>query len=339
MRLHQLKYRILALSLASLASATNPTPRSVIVRGGQFVDATTNETVIFSGANVVFKGAPWLPAVTGDTYCKDTPTSTCKTFNAHDAIHITQDKGWNFIRLGVTWAGAQPTPDPVLDPTWVTKLHAILDLCHAHGISVVLDMHQDAVGTAVCGEGVPQWFSKLAVPNSIGKPLSIAKVQKDGTCGKNDTANWALHAGEDDYNIKNPCCLHYNQGGWSNIIGSTAAQETLAYLFNEKGRTHYATFMGLLAAAVVDKPAAIGIELMNEPPAIQLEAMYETWQASYDAIRAQVPDIAVGLCDTGEAPLPLTHAMLSEKTKAWIKNADYLFYAFHWVSQHIHLVD
>ena len=44
--------------------------------------------------------------------------------------------------------------------------------------------------------------------------------------------------------------------------------------------------MGLLAEAVKQYPAAIGIELMNEPPSIERAAMYETWQACYQAIRA-----------------------------------------------------
>ena len=44
--------------------------------------------------------------------------------------------------LQVTWAGAQPSRAAVLDPAWVQKLRAILDLCWRHNISVVLDMHQ-----------------------------------------------------------------------------------------------------------------------------------------------------------------------------------------------------
>ena len=47
------------------------------------------------------KGAPWLPSTNGTTPCHDTTTHTCKTFNEADARHITEDKGWNFIRLGV----------------------------------------------------------------------------------------------------------------------------------------------------------------------------------------------------------------------------------------------
>ena len=45
--------------------------------------------------------------------------------------------------------------------------------------------------------------------------------------------------------------------------------------------------MELLAAAVVDYPAAVGIELMNEPPAIERGSMYETWESCYNAIRVR----------------------------------------------------
>ena len=87
---------------------------------------------------------------------------------------------------------------------------------------VFLDGHQDAVGTALCGEGVPQWFSALATPGEIGKPLYPLPKQKDGKCGTDDTQGWAAHAGEDDYNTKNACCLRYNQGMGSepNIVKS-----------------------------------------------------------------------------------------------------------------------
>ena len=104
----------------------------------------------------------------------------------------------------------------------------------------------------------------------LGDALACAaKGLWDGKCWTNDTATWALYAGETDYNVKNPCCMRYNGGGsqWSRLAVTAQGQSTMKYLLsNPEGRAHYARYIGLLARAVKDHPAAIGIELMNVSP-------------------------------------------------------------------------
>ena len=332
-----------------LAGSAGPAPRALLSKGRAFVDPATGVAVQLRGADVVMKGAPWIPLTdvvqqpvhgTGDwpegsmgDRCDDRwfTNYTCTTFSKADALHF-QAKGWNFVRLGVVWAGGQPTPEPQLDPEFERRLGNFLDLCHEHGIHVLLDVHEDSVGTATCGEGVPPWLSELATPGQVGKALTPlldilnetswvpdATQQKcklrtlgecaaaglwDGRCWTNDTETWTLFAGQADYNVKNPCCQRYNGGGsqWSRLAATKQAQDTVLYLFHTiEGRTHYATYMGLLAKAVRDKPAAIGIELMNEPPVADLRIqMYETWKLCYDTVRKELPDIAVGVMDAGE---------------------------------------
>jgi beta-galactosidase GanA len=85
--------------------------------------------------------------------------SSCFTFNDADISNL-KARGWNAIRLGVVWAGAQPSGGDALDAAFVGRLHAILDLCDEAGISVVLDNHGDMVGSAGCGNGVPMWFQQ-----------------------------------------------------------------------------------------------------------------------------------------------------------------------------------
>ena len=59
--------------------------------------------------------------------------------------------------------------------------------------------------------------------------------------------------------------------------------------------------------------------------------MYDTWHEGYTAVRAQVPDMAVGIMEPGEAPLPLFGLLLSASAKAWLETpGTQLFYAFHW---------
>eukprot|EP00729_Bicosta_minor_P018615 gene18615-3214_t len=273
--------------------------RDVVVADGMFTNSSTGKRVVLTGTNVVLKGWPWLPTTDGDTFC-DTPANpshntSCRTFNAADAMHLKTTLGYNFIRLGVTWAGAQPTSGAGLDPAWVRRLQAILTLCHDNGIAVLLDVHQDAVGTAVCGEGVPQWYSAIATPHEIGKPLTPVTKLKDGTCGEDDKKSWALYKGDPQYNIKNPCCA---------LITTVQAQATLFHLFSPAGRVYYAKYMELLAAAVVDYPAA-GVS----------------------------KDLAVGVMDTGQTPLPYGDIGLSKSTLKWLQSASHLFYAFHWYGE------
>ena len=41
---------------------------------------------------------------------------------------------------------------------------------------------QDAVGTAVCGEGIPMWYSQATFPHLIGKPIIGPSSKLTGTC-------------------------------------------------------------------------------------------------------------------------------------------------------------
>tara|TARA_B110001452_G_scaffold18905_1_gene15323 strand:+ start:27 stop:758 length:732 start_codon:yes stop_codon:yes gene_type:complete len=218
-----------AVMLAALVTSAVP-PRSVRIDGQRFVLSATNATIVLGGPNVVVKGPPYMPSVAGDTICDDTPqdpdrgdacaaTGTCKscsTFNEADVAHI-KSMGWNFIRLGVVWAGAQPRDEDALDPDFLSRLHAVLDLTDAHGIHVMLDNHGDMVGSAGCGNGVPMWIQQKAAPELVGKPLhtalpyslvpsiTVSKVGGYEHCGT-DEAKWAAHAGDPNYNLLNECC-------------------------------------------------------------------------------------------------------------------------------------
>ena len=122
---------ILAVSLIlCLGVASPPQPRWVRVRDRQFVNASTNATIVLAGPNVVVKGPPYMPYVRGDTICNDvvndecTATGSCiscDTFNQADVDHM-KSLGWNTIRLGVVWAGAQPRDEDSLDPEFIEEL-------------------------------------------------------------------------------------------------------------------------------------------------------------------------------------------------------------------------
>eukprot|EP00041_Stephanoeca_diplocostata_P002352 m.25984 g.25984 ORF g.25984 m.25984 type:complete len:462 (+) comp13231_c0_seq3:83-1468(+) len=350
---------VFALGLCTSQVAGEAVARAVRVSGRDFVLTSTNARITMSGPNVVVKGPPYIPSVSGTTYCNDvvndecTKTGTCKTcytFNEADVQHM-KTMGWDTIRLGVAWAGAQPRDDDALDPDFVERLHALLNLTDRTGIHVILDNHGDMVGGAGCGNGVPMWFQQKAAPELIGKQLTtgfpynlvpsleVTKVGGYNECGDNATM-WAQHAGDANYNLINDCCKALNAGGNPPGLGyTTIAQKTMDYMINPgPGRDAFVRYWTLMATAVASHPSAFAAELMNEPMTINRKQAYNTWRATAEAINSVIPDMAVSMCDTGEgAIIPAWVSAiggdgldLDKDTEDWIINSNTAFYAWHW---------
>lgn len=347
-----------SLTLARLKT-DNVAKRAVYIDGQHFIERATNKTLMMSGPNVVVKGPPYLPSVDGKSVCSDVVNddcgatgtcTTCYTFNEADVQNL-KDNGWNTIRLGVAWAGAQPRNEDGLDSDFLRRLHAILDLTDATGIHVVLDNHGDMVGTAGCGNGVPMWIQQLAAPDLIGKPLMTNAPYKwapgldvttlDGydVCG-DDPEKWAVHAGDANYNLLNECCQAMNSPNPGALGYTSISQKTMDYIVSGAGRDAFVRYWRLLAEAVRSHPSAVAAELMNEPMTLWRHDMYETWRAAAEAINAVIPDLSVAVTDTGEAallPAFITdHARegagfaIDPDTVLWMKESSTLFYAWHW---------
>lgn len=359
--MHALLCLALCFLTASSSHLTAAAPRFVRISGQSFVLAS-GEPIVLSGANVVVKGPPYMPSVSGDTYCPEDgdqgsscgTTGSCKactTFNQADIQHM-KSQGWNSIRLGVVWAGAQPRDENALDPDFVERLHAVLNLTDKHGMHVVLDNHGDMVGSAGCGNGVPMWFQKKAAPELIGKPLvtgfpynlpfikALEQIQIKHTggydhCGDNAT-KWAAFAGDPNYNLLNECCLAMNSGNPGGLGYTTINQKTMDYVVESgPGRDDFVRFWRLVAEAVVDHPSAFGAELMNEPMSIRRRDMFDTWRACAEAINSVVPDMSVTVADTGEDPvmpdwLTATIESIDRDTEDWMKKSNNVFYALHY---------
>ena len=347
---------ILAFNLKSSLSLVD---RNIRIDGEQFIETKTNMPIVMVGPNVVVKGPPYMPYVEGDTICNDlvndecTFTGTCiscETFNQADIDHMKNEMGWNAIRLGVVWAGAQPRDEDALDPEFLERLHAVLDLTDANDIHVILDNHGDMVGSAGCGNGVPMWFQQKAAPELIGKQLEthfpynlvFPVDQLDGYsyCGSN-VSMWAEHAGDPNYNLLNECCLQMNSNNPPELGFTSISQQTMDYMvFDGPGRQDFVRFWKLMAEAVVDHPSAFAAELMNEPITIRRKDAFNTWRACAEAINEVIPDMSVSICDVGEGPVIPSWVvnligggiLLDKDTVEWIKASNNVFYAWHYYS-------
>jgi hypothetical protein len=260
--------------------------------------------------------------------------------------------GWNAIRLGVVWAGAQTEDRDSLDDSFLLRLHSLLDLTDSTGIHVILDNHGDMTGSAGCGNGAPLWLQQQAAADLIGKPLrtqfpfgAVPKLRVENIpgfeyCGRDDVDAWMKHADDPNYNLLNECCQAVNSGGNPGGLGYTSvSQRTMNYILTQgAGRDKFVRYWRLMAEAVKFHPSAIACELMNEPMSIARGRLFDTWRAAADAINSVIPDMAVSICDVGEGaviPSWVTEFLggaedLSVSTVRWIKESKTLFYAWHW---------
>jgi hypothetical protein len=70
-----------------------------------------------------------------------------------DVAHL-KTSGWNSIRLGVVWAGAQPRDEDKLDPAFVERLHAVLNLTDREGEQEEEEDAGESVRVCVGGGGL-----------------------------------------------------------------------------------------------------------------------------------------------------------------------------------------
>ncbi|KAJ1713580.1 glycoside hydrolase superfamily [Aspergillus flavus] len=107
-------------------------------------------TRFFHGTNVVMKEPPWhrpLEWVPG-----------VSSFSEQDVQNL-HDLGLNIVRLGHSWAGAEPVRGEY-NQTFLDIMKKQTKMAEDHGLYVLVDVHQDCLARQFCGNGVPDWFAK-----------------------------------------------------------------------------------------------------------------------------------------------------------------------------------
>lgn len=116
-------------------------------------------TRFFHGTNVVMKEPPWyrpLEWVPG-----------VSSFGEQDVQNL-HDLGINIVRLGHSWAGAEPVRGQY-NQTFLDTMKKQTQMAEEHGIYVLVDVHQDSMARQFCGHGVPDVST-----NEVEKLLSYA---------------------------------------------------------------------------------------------------------------------------------------------------------------------
>jgi endoglycosylceramidase len=127
-----------ALACASSAQADPTTP---LGHSGRWITDAKGRVVILHGVNMVYKLPPYHPAAAG--------------FGAEDAVFL-RDNGFNTVRLGLIYAGVEPSPGSY-DESYLDQIAATEAVLGDHGIFSQLDFHQDLYNERYQGEGWPDW--------------------------------------------------------------------------------------------------------------------------------------------------------------------------------------
>ena len=143
--------------------ATVPLPALSAIRG------TEARVVDDKGRQVLLRGVNLN--VLGDYFQANTTYPTVIPATDADWAEMAAD-GFNVVRLLVSWSALEPTKG-AFDTDYLARIHEAVDAARAHGIYVVLDMHQDAYSKFVASpagitcpasakpgigwDGAPEW--------------------------------------------------------------------------------------------------------------------------------------------------------------------------------------
>ena len=249
------------VDLPGAADAVSVAPPDVVgplrVRGADLVDAA-GRVVQIHGVNSVAKSAPFVtPAEDGG-------------LGPADLAALDRD-GFNGVRLGVWPAALMPEPGRV-DEAYLDRVRATVDALAAHGIWVLLDLHQDVF------TGMPGWATTPA-----------AAALDDTVPAGLEAIGWSAA-------YASPRSLRQWDDWWADAEVAPGLGVVDAY----------AQGAAALAARMADSPAVIGLELLNEPfpgsPVVScvlggcpaVDALVGLRSATItDAVRAAAPQLPV----------------------------------------------
>eukprot|EP00930_Biecheleria_cincta_P085528 TRINITY_DN74908_c0_g1_i1.p1 TRINITY_DN74908_c0_g1~~TRINITY_DN74908_c0_g1_i1.p1 ORF type:complete len:548 (-),score=72.38 TRINITY_DN74908_c0_g1_i1:442-2085(-) len=194
---------------------------------------------IFHGTNVVYKGYPYAPPMI--------PIDTNTSFGEADMDRLAE-WGMNNVRLGLTWAGAEPRKGE-FNFTYLAALRSIVDELGKRGIYTYVELHQDALAERFCGNGMPTWAIDPHIAQSFPQPV-LGTV----TYPVNETDGLPSEA---------DC----QRTLWANYYGTKAVGAIFQNIYDNTGGLgdHLVLLWKHVASTFKNCTWLLGYEIMNEP--------------------------------------------------------------------------
>ena len=212
------------------------------------------------------------------------------SFSDEDILTI-KSWGFNSVRLGLLWAGAEPSRGNY-SMEYLNTLRNITDRLGKQGIYTYLELHQDVLSEHFCGDGIPVWAVEVQNAWDFPKPLSFFNYSYD---------NHGLPSPKD--------CANTN---WANYYGTSAVGMAFQSIYdNHNGVSDALGDLWKVVAHVwADSEWLLGYELMNEPwagdhlgnPSLMLPGVSDRvnlapfYERMHKAIREVTPASAFNHC-------------------------------------------
>jgi endoglycosylceramidase len=202
------------------------------------------------------------------SFSKSDPARLPSWLTRDDALRLSRDWGFNFVRFLILWDALEPQPGQI-DGNYLDGVEGYLDWLHEAGVRVVLDMHQDVYSRVFCCDGAPAWAVRDDDLPFVQQPLWFA-------------------------NYFQPAVIR----AWDNFWNASGPHADL--------QAHFAAAWAAVAARLGRHPAVLGYDVLNEPfpgtpfdlfnqpggpmPAFERDFYAPFYQRVIAAIRAQDAD-------------------------------------------------
>jgi len=171
--------------------------------------------------------------------------------------------GINLVRLPIQWSGVEPERDR-FDEAYLSRVDAAVDCIHAAGVSVLVDLHQDAYSKEIGEDGAPLWAIEPPPEELLEGPLTGEELQRRRF--------------------------------------SAPVTAAFASFFDENDRfglqAEYIAMLEHVAKRYREYPGVIGIDLFNEP-VVDTTLLRSFHQAAAEAVRKVAPDLLIFFEPTG----------------------------------------